>query len=89
MNITGIHAWFSLVAQVSFSFSKTKQIEPFHQLLQKDADYIWTPKHQEVFNFARQSIANKVMEDSKAFMPGRKMTVLRDPSKEGIGFILL
>ena len=38
-NITRVRAWFGLVEQVLFAFSKTKEMEPFRDRLKKDGDY--------------------------------------------------
>lgn len=37
-DITGVRSWFGLVEQVAFSFSKTRLMEPFRELLQRQ-DY--------------------------------------------------
>ena len=84
-NITGVRAWFRLVEQVLFAFSKAKEMEPFRELLKKDREFSWLAELQSVFEHARQSISDKVVAGVKTFILGRPTAVVTDWFKSGVG----
>lgn len=40
-SITDIHSWFGLINQVSYAFSMTEKMLPFHQLLKPSTPFHW------------------------------------------------
>ena len=61
-DITGVHAWFGLVEQVSFAFSKSQLMTPFRKLLVKNAEYLWDEELQHAFKIARKEIVQLVSQ---------------------------
>ena len=46
-NLTGVRSFFGLVEQVSYTFSKAHQMEPFRALLSSKNEFSWNQKLQQ------------------------------------------
>ena len=87
-DLTGVRSWFGLVEQVAFSFSKTTLMEPFRQLLAKNATYLWTDKLQAAFEKARLEIVRLVATGVTTFELNAWTCIVTDWSKTGLGFMM-
>ena len=88
MDVTGIRSWFGLVEQVAYAFSKTSLMQPFRNLLSKDAVYIWTDELQHAFETARSKIVKLVAAGVKTFQTNAWTCSITDWSRTGIGYAL-
>ena len=78
-NISRIRAWFGLVEQVSYAFSKTNGMLPFFHLLAYNAKFVWKDGLQSFFDSAHQVIGDKVSEGVKTFVFGHQTTLVSLP----------
>ena len=59
-NITQARAFFGLVKQVSYAFSKCEDISHFRHLLSPKTQFIWTEDLEREFGLAKASIVRKI-----------------------------
>ena len=88
-DVTGIRAWFGLVEQCAYSFSKCEVMAPFKPLLSPSAAFRWDEDLQEAFDQAKDKIIESVKEGVKNFNPDRTTCVSTDWSKVGISFLVM
>ena len=88
-NITGVRVWFGPMVQVSFAFSKTREMKPLRDLLKKDNGFTWSAALDSAFQSAHQFMADKVVALVRTFFLDRPTALVLDWSKSGVGFILL
>ena len=88
-NISGVRAWFGIVEQVSFAFSKIREMGAFRELLSLKEEFSWNEDRQRDFEGAKQQKADKEEEGVRLFRVGRTTAFVTDWSKEGLGFFLL
>merc|ERR1719186_2229648 len=69
--ITDIRAWFGLVEQVAYAFSKTDIMLPFRELLKRNRQFYWDENLTKTFLEARKKIVDKVYEGVGLFEYGR------------------
>ena len=55
-DVTGIRSWYVLIEQVSFTFAKNALMNPFRQLLSKNAEFKWDNELQSAFKTAKHEI---------------------------------
>ena len=84
-----IRAWFGLVEQCAYSFSKCEVMAPFKPLLSPNAAFKWDEDLQEAFDQAKDKIVESVKEGVKNFDPDRTTCVSTDWSKVGISFLVM
>ena len=87
-DVTGIRSWYGLVEQVAFSFTKTDLMQPFHQLLSKNAEFSWSPQLQTAFDTARQEIVKLVTNGVQSFQLDTWTCIITDWSKSGVGYVM-
>ena len=87
-DITGVRSWFGLVEQVAFSFSKTRLMEPFRDLLQPKQKFAWSEELQAAFDMAKTEIVRLVVDGVKSFQLGKWLCLVTDWSRRGIGYVL-
>ena len=80
-NIWGVQAWFGLVEQVSFAFTKTREMGAFRELLSSKEEFTLNEDLQREFEVARQTIGDKVEEGLKLFKVDRPTALVTDWSK--------
>ena len=75
--------------QVSFTFTKTREMQAFPVLLSSKKEFTWNTDLQREFEVARQTIGDKVEEGVKLFKVGQTTALVTDWSKESLGYVLL
>ena len=68
-NITGIRSWFSLVRQVAYAYSLTKELAPFRELLKTGNKFHWDPSLEKLFQESKQRIVGNVSAGITSFDP--------------------
>merc|ERR1712082_346845 len=68
--------------------TKSNITEPFRKLLSKNAEFVWTPEHQGAFLRAREEIVALVRRGVKSFRLGAHTCLIKDWSKQGVGYVL-
>lgn len=86
-NLTDVRAWFGLIEQVSFAFSKSQTMAPFRELLKKK-EFYWDETITQLFFQARENIVEAVYDGVKSFDIKKETALTTDWSKEGIGYFL-
>ena len=86
--ITDIRSWFGLINQVGYTFSKTKAMEPFRELLSSSREWYWDETMMALFEHSKDEIINLISEGVCAFEPNRTTCLTTDFSKTGLGFVL-
>ena len=89
-SVTDIRSWFGLVNQVAYTFSRTKVMTPFRDLLStKNKSFYWDDALDEAFRASKQEILGLVNEGVCAFEINRATCLLTDWAKSGLGFALM
>ena len=60
LNITQARAFFGLVEQVSYAFSKCADMVHFRHLLSPKTQFVWTDELEREFVLAKASIVRKI-----------------------------
>ena len=81
-NITQARAFFGLVEQVSFAFSKCADMVHFRQLLSPKTQFVWTEELEREFLLAKASIVRKIKKRVTMFEVDRVTALVCDWSKE-------
>ena len=82
-NITQARAFFGLVEQVLWAFSKCKDMKHFRHLLSPKTLFVWTEELQKEFLLAKANIVRKIEKGVKMFEVNRITALVCDRSKEG------
>ena len=82
-NITDARAFFGLVEQVSFCFSKCADMKAFCHLLSPKVKFLWTEELAREFELAKLNIVKKIHEGVKMFEVSRVTALVTDWSQEG------
>ena len=61
VDISGIRAWFGLVVQVAYAFSKTDVMLPFRDLLKSMEPFKWTHVLQLAFEDAKETVSEQFL----------------------------
>ena len=88
-DLTGVRAFFGLVEQVAWAFTKHKAMAPFRELLKSKSPFLWSQELQVSFEAARQEITRQVEQGVTAFEVGRRTAMVTDWSKTGIAAVIL
>jgi hypothetical protein len=88
-NITDVRSWFSLINQVSFTFSMAEKMLPFRQLLKPGTPFKQDDNLNSLFEESKTVIINEIEKGVLIFNPRRPTCLATDWSKTGIGFWLL
>ena len=83
MNITQARAFFGLVEQVSFAFSKCEEMRHFRHLLSRKTQFVWTEELEREFVLAKASIVRKIEKGVTMFEVDRVTALVCDWSKKG------
>ena len=82
-NRTQARAFFKLVEQVSYIFSKCADMFHFRHLLSPKTQFIWTEDLDRKFELAKASIVRKIHKGVTMFKVNRITALVTDSSKEG------
>ena len=82
-NITQARAFFGLVEQVSFAFSKCEDMVHFRHLLSPKTQFVWTEDLQREFILAKANIVRKIEKGVTIFEVDRITALVCDWSIEG------
>ena len=82
-NITDARAFFGLVKQVSFAFSKCADMVAFRHLLSPKVKFLWTEELAREFELAKLNIVRKIHEVVRMFEVSRVTALVTDWSQEG------
>ena len=88
-NITGIRSWFGLTNQLAFTFSTTKIMQLFRDLLKPSSEFIWTEELQQAFDTSKDHIISAIHKGVTIYETSRTTALLTDWSKVGLGFVLM
>ena len=88
-NITDARSWFGLVNQVAWAYSLGPIMQPFRDLVKKNAVFVWDDALEQAFSDSKAQIVSLVREGIAAFDLKRVTCLAPDWSKEGMGFFLL
>ena len=86
--ITDARSWFGLVNQVAYSFSVSKVMLPFRELL-KPGPWYWDDTLDKLFEQSKSTIVQLINDGVRLYEPNRPTCICTDWSKEGLGFTLL
>ena len=89
INITDVRSWFGLINQVAYTFSMTKTMAPFRDLLKPTSTFQWTEAHAAAFTRSKEHITTMIHQGVQIFNPDLVTCLTTDWSKEGIGYWLL
>ena len=70
-NITQARAFFGLIEQVSWAFSKCEDMKHFRHLLSPKTQFLWTEQLQKEFELAKANIVRKIEKGVKMFQVDR------------------
>ena len=82
-NITQARAFFGLVEQVSFAFSKCADMVHFRHLLSPKTKFVWSDDLEREFWLAKASIVRKIHKGVTMFEVDRITALVTDWSIEG------
>ena len=82
-NITQARAFFGLVEQVSFAFSKCADMVHFRHLLSPKTKFVWSDDLEREFGLAKASIVRKIHKGVTMFQVDRITALVTDWSIEG------
>ena len=82
-NITQARAFFGLVEQVSYAFSKCADMAHFRHLLSPKTQFVWTDELEREFGLAKAKIVRKIEEGVTMFEVDRITALVCDWSIEG------
>ena len=86
-NITQLRAFIELASYYRrFIEGFAKKAAPLHELLKKNVEFIWTDKHEEIFNWLKQRlITPPILQYPNYNIP---FILFTDASYQGIGAVL-
>ena len=86
-NITQLRAFIGLASYYRrFIEGFAKKAAPLHELLKKNVEFIWTDKHEEIFNWLKQRlITPPILQYPDYNVP---FILFTDASYQGIGAVL-
>lgn len=87
-NITDLRSFMALLQQVSYCYAISPAIQPLRHLLKPTEKWNWTEEVNNVFEKAKETIAEKVNDGIKLFNPKLPTGVMSDWCQDGMGFIL-
>ena len=82
-NITDARAFFGLIEQVSWAFSKCEDMKHFRHLLSPKTLFVWSDELQKEFWLAKENIVKKIEKGVKMFQVDRITALVCDWSKSG------
>jgi hypothetical protein len=89
-SITDIRSWFGLINQVAYSFSRTKTMAPFREMLSgKGKVFYWDGTLDIIFAASKTEILRMVEEGVRTFEINRPTCLSTDWAKTGVGFTLM
>ena len=87
-NTTDVRSWFGLINQISYTFSKTDMMQPFHDLLKPKTMFHWDDRLQALFEESKLTIVNEIRNGIQIFDKSKATCLAADWSKNGLGFWL-
>ena len=87
-NITDVRSWFGLVNQVAYSFSQSRIMEPFRELLKRGKKFFWDDTLESLFQRSKEEIIRQVKQGVQAYDLRKPTCLTTDWCKTGIGFVL-
>ena len=88
-NISDARAWFGLVEQGSWAFSRAKIMGPYRHLLRPKNKFHWNDELTQLFQLSKKEIVRQITLGVKHFTPELPTCLATDYSGVGIGFFLL
>ena len=88
-NITDVCSWFGLINQVSYAFTATECMLPFHQSLKPGTPLKWDSVLNELLEESKSVIIEKIEKGVSIFRKSKPTCLATDWSKTGIGFWLI
>ena len=79
-DISGIRSFFGLVQQVSYTFTMTKPMAPFWDLLKSSFTFYWDDNLQNLFDQAKEVIIQEIEKGVKAFDKKKTTCIASDIS---------
>ena len=87
-SITDIRSWFGLVNQVAYTFSQSRIMEPFRDLLKKGQKFYWDDRLQTLFQQSKSEILRRAEEGVRSYDLHKPTCLTTDWCKIGLGFAL-
>lgn len=87
-NITDIRSWFGPINQVTYTFSMTDMMLPFHELLKPNKNFYWDDHLQDLFDTLKLCIVQEIKNGVRIFNKNKPACLATNWSKVGIGFWL-
>ena len=88
VNITDLRSFMALLQQVAYCYAISPAVTPIRHLLRPSVQWKWTKDINDVFEQAKEVIAERVEEGVKLFDPNLHTGLLTDWCQEGIGHII-
>ena len=88
-DIHDVRSWFGLINQVSYAHQTAPEMEPFRELIKKNAKFRWDEQLQELFENSKEMIIRAVHQGVQMYDVGRTTALQCDWSKQGVGYVLL
>ena len=88
-NISDARAWFGLVEQGSWAFSRASIMAPYRHLLRPKNKFFWNDELTGLFQLSKKEIVRQIVLGVKHFTPNLPTCLATDYSGVGIGFFLL
>ena len=83
-----MRSWFGLINQVSYAYTITDHMLPFHQLLKPGTPFHWNDTLNQLFKESKAVIASEIKKGVRIFDKSKPTCLATDWSKSGIGFWL-
>ena len=85
---TDIRSWFGLVNQVAYTFSQSRIMEPFRDLLKKGQRFYWDDRLETLFQQSKSEILSQAEEGVRSYDLRRPTCLTTDWCRIGVGFSL-
>ena len=88
-DITGARAWFGLIYQGAYAFSRTTQMKPFRTFFKPSMKFVWTEELTKAFEQSKEVIIREMRDGVRLFDPSRLTCLSSDWSVDRIGFFMM
>ncbi len=86
--LSDIRSWFGLVQQVAYTFSESRIMDPFRDLLKKGRKFYWDDNMSQLLQHSKDEIILRAKEGVTAYDLRKPTCLATDWSKTGLGFTL-
>ena len=87
-SVTDVRSWFGLVNQVAYTFSQSRIMEPFRDLLKKGQRFYWDDRLETLFQQSKSEILRQSEDGVRSYDLRKPTCLTTDWCKIGIGFAL-